>query len=161
MRTAGLVYVAYFALSIAGSATKDLPLQLVSTGVYFGLAVVLYRLFAAADPRAALALLPLAALGCVIQGMGQLGSDAALLRLALVPFALFLVVLGYLVARSSVAPTALGILIAAAGIAWCFVIIPGIPSWYGAVALFLGIVGEGALAIWLLVPLGRIGGARR
>ncbi len=151
MRTAGLVYVAYFAISIAGAAVKNLPLQVGSTAVYFVLAVFLYQLFAPADPRVALALLPLAALGCVIQGVGQVAADADLLRLALLPFALFLVVLGYLIARSTIAPLALGILVALAGIAWCFVVIPGLPTWYSVLALILGIAAEGALAIWLLV----------
>ena len=146
-----MVYVAYFALAIAGGGFRNLPLQVVATAAYFVLAVFLYRLFAPADPRVALALLPLAALGCVIQGVGQVAADAGLLRLALLPFALYLVALGYRIARSTTAPLALGILVAVAGIAWCFVVIPGLPSWYIAAALILGIVAEGALAVWLLV----------
>src|SRR4051794_35410108 len=104
MRGAGLVYVAYFALSITGAALRSVPLQVIATAWYFVLAVVLYRLFAPADPTVALALLPLALLGCAIQAWGQVQADAGLLRLALVAFGLFLVVLGYLVARSTFAP---------------------------------------------------------
>ena len=151
MRMAGFVYVAYFALAIAGATLRNMPLQLVGTAIYFLLAVLLYRLFAPADPRIALALLPLAALGCVIQGAGQLQADAGLLRVALFPFALFLAVLGYLIARSMFAPREPGLLVALAGIAWTLVVIPGIPTWYTGASVLLGIVAEGALAVWLLL----------
>jgi hypothetical protein len=151
MRGAGLVYVAYFVLSAAGAALRNVPLQVVATASYFVLAVVLYRLFAPADPVAALALLPLALVGCVIQAFGQVQGDAGVLRLALVPFGLFLVVLGYLIARSAFGPLALGALLVVAGLAWPIAVIPGAPSWSAAVAVALGIVAEGALAIWLLV----------
>ena len=41
--------------------------------------------------------------------------------------------------------------LAVAGIAWPLVAIPGMPSWYAAVAIALGIVAEGAPVIWLLL----------
>ena len=151
VRSAGLVYVAYFGLSVAGAALRSVPLQVFATAFYFVLAIVLYRLFASADPLVALALLPLALIGCVIQAYGQLQADAGVLRVALVPFGLFLVVLGYLIVRGAAAPLALGTLLLLAGIAWPIVVIPSVPSWYAGVAIVLGIVAEGALAIWLLV----------
>ena len=154
MRAVGLFYVAYFLLSIAGAALRNLPLQLVATAFYFVLAVLLYRLFAPAHPRVALALLPLALIGCLIQGFGQAQADAGMLRIALVPFGLFLVVLGYLIARSAFAPVALGVLLFVAGIAWPVVAVPAVPGWYAAIAVVLGIVAEGALAIWLLIAPG-------
>jgi hypothetical protein len=126
-------------------------LQVAATWFYVVVAVVLYRLFAPADPLVALALLPLAFIGCLLQAFGQVQADAGLLRLALVPFGLFLLVLGYLIARSSFAPVALGALVAVAGIAWPIVVIPAMPSWYAGVAIVLGIVAEAGLAIWLLI----------
>ena len=126
-------------------------MQVAATWFYVVVAVVLYRLFAPADPLVALALLPLAFIGCLLQAFGQVQADAGLLRLALVPFGLFLLVLGYLIARSSVAPVALGALLAVAGIAWPMVVIPAMPSWYAGVAIVLGIVAEAGLAIWLLI----------
>lgn len=55
-------------------------------------------------------LLPLAFIHYVIQGVGQVRADAGTLRLALLPFAAFLMVRGYLIARSTAAPVALGVL---------------------------------------------------
>src|SRR5436309_10708830 len=126
MRTVGLIYLAYFVLSIVAGALRNVPLEVVATALYFVLALSLYRLFAPADPRIALLTLPLAAAGCAIQGIGQIQADAVLLRAALFPFALFLVVLGYLVVRSTFAPRAIGVLLALAGIAWSLlVVVPG------------------------------------
>ncbi len=88
------------------------------------LTVFLYQLFGPADPRIALALFPLAALGGLIQGLGQAKVDIGLVRAALVPFALFLVVLGHLIGRSTFAPRELGVLVAAAGIVWPIAVTP-------------------------------------
>src|SRR3954468_18997141 len=98
MRVAGLAYVAYFALALAGGALKNVPVQVLATALYFVVSVLLYRTFGPADAMVALALLPLAAVGCAIQGYGQLQADAGMLRAALIPFGLFLVVLAYLLA---------------------------------------------------------------
>jgi hypothetical protein len=150
MRTAGRIFVAYFALSVMAAAVKIIPLQIFGTALYFVLAVALYRLFAPANPTLALTLVPLALIGCVIQGIGQANADAGMLRAALVPFGGFLIVLGYLAARSSLVPLPLAALLVLAGAAWPGVNVPGAPTWYAAVAVVLGLVAEGGLALWLV-----------
>ena len=60
MTIVGLAYVAFLLLSLAGTTLRNVPLQLVGSATGFVLAVLLYRLFAPADPYVALALLPLA-----------------------------------------------------------------------------------------------------
>jgi hypothetical protein len=147
----GLVYVAFLLLSLAGERLRNMPLQLVGNATGFVLAVLLYRLFAPADPHIALALLPLAFIHYVIQGVGQVRADAGTLRLALLPFAVYLMVLGYLIARSTFAPIALGLLIALAGLGWLIAVVPRVPTWSALAVVLFGIVAEVALAIWLLV----------
>jgi hypothetical protein len=147
----GLAYVAFLLLSLAGERLRSIPLQLVGSATGFVLAVLLYRLFAPADPRIALALLPLAFIHYVIQGVGQVRADAGTLRLALLPFAAYLMVLGYLIARSTFAPVALGVLIVLAGLAWLIAVVPRVPTWSTLAVVFFGIVAEVALAIWLLM----------
>jgi hypothetical protein len=151
MRVAGLAYVAYFALALAGGALKNVPLQVVATAVYLLVSVVLYRTFRSADPTVAVTLLPLAFVGCLIQGYGQSQGDAGLLRAALVPFGLFLVVLASLLVRTDGAPLALAVIVGVAGLAWPVVAVPGVPTSYAAVAIGLGLLAEGALMVWLLV----------
>ncbi len=150
MRIVGLVYVAFLLLSLAGMTLRNLPLQLVGSATGFVLAVLLYRLFAPADPQIALALLPLAFIHYAIQGVGQVRADAGMLRLALLPFAAYLLVLGYLIAQSTFAPVALGVLIALAGLAWLIAIVPGVPTWATLAVVLFGGVAEVALALWLL-----------
>jgi hypothetical protein len=115
MKIVGLAYAAFLLLSLAGMTLKNVPLQLAASATGFVLAVLLFRLFAPGDPLIALTLLPLAIIHYVIQGAGQIQADAGMLRLALVPFAAYLMALGYLIARSTLAPFSLGVLIAPQG----------------------------------------------
>jgi uncharacterized protein DUF4386 len=151
MKIAGLVYVAFFLLSLAGMTLRNVPLQLVGNVTGFVLAVLLYRLFAPVDPIIALALLPLAFIHYVIQGVGQVRGDTGTQRIALLPFAVYLVVLGYLIAQSTFAPDAIGVLIVLAGLAWLIVVVPGVPTWSTLAVVLFGIVAEVALAAWLLI----------
>ena len=149
-RLAGRLYVVYFVLAVAGAALGSLELSLVGTAAYLLLAVQLYRFVAPVDRRVAFVLLPLAALGCVIQGAGMIEADGSLQRLALVFFALFLVALGYLVARSGFMPRAIGVYLLLAGLAWCTVVIPGMPSPIALILMAFGGFAELVLALWLL-----------
>ena len=151
MRIVGLVYVAFLLLSLAGMTLRNMPLQLVGSATGFVLAVLLYRLFAPVDPDIALALLPLAFIHYVIQGVGQVRADAGMLRLALLPFAAFLMVLGYLIARSTFAPLELGVVIVLAGLGWVIAVVPRVPTWSTLAVVLFGVVAEVALAIWLLI----------
>ena len=151
MTIVGLVYVAFLLLSLAGMTLRNMPLQLVGSATGFVLAVLLYRLFAPVDPGIALALLPLAFIHYVIQDVGQVRADAGMLRLALLPFAAYLMVLGYLIARSTFAPVALGVLIVLAGLAWLIAVVPRSPTWSTLAVVLFGVVADVALAIWLLI----------
>lgn len=150
MTVAGLTYVAFLLLSFAGTTLRNVPLQLVGNATGFVLAVLLYRLFAPAEPLVALALLPLAFVHYLIQGIGQVRSDTGMLRLALVPFAAYLILLGYLIARSTFAPGGLGVLIVLAGVAWLIAVAPGVPTWSTLAVVVFGVFAEVTLAIWLL-----------
>jgi Domain of unknown function (DUF4386) len=78
-------------------------------------------------------------------------GDAGTVRVALVPFAAYLVLLGYLIARSTFAPSALGLVIGLAGLGWLVAVVPRAPTWSTLAVVLFGIVAEVALAIWLLV----------
>ncbi len=151
MKIVGLVYVAFLILSLLGMTLRNVPLKLVGNAIGFVLAVLLYRLFAPVDPPIALALLPLAFIHYAIQGVGQARADVGTLRLALLPFAFYLMVLGYLIARSTFAPVALGVLIILAGLAWLIAVPPKVPTWATLAVVLFGIVAEVALVIWLLI----------
>lgn len=65
-------------------------------------------------------------------------------------FALFLVALGYLVARSGFLPRAIGVYLFLAGIAWCTVVIPGLASPIAVVLMGFGGLAELVFALSLL-----------
>jgi hypothetical protein len=150
-RLAGIVWIAYFGLSVAGSALKILPLSLAANAVYFVVAVVLFQLLGPADRLLAFALLPLAALGCAIQSVGMIQVDRGVQRVALVFFGLFLAVLGYLLVRSRVAPPLLGYALIAGGLGSVALVVPQVPAPMTAVAFVVAGLSEGALALWLLL----------
>lgn len=151
MTVVGVVYGASLLLSAGGMVLRSTALQLFATAFSFVLAVLLYWLFAPPEPRLAVALLPLAFTHCVIQGAGELRADVRLRRFALLPFAGFLVVLGYLIARSTFAPAALGVVIVVAGLAWLITVAPRTPIWATLAVVAFGVIAELTLATWLLV----------
>jgi len=150
-RLAVIIWVTYFGLSGAGLGLKILPLSLVANAVYFILAIVLYRYFASADPLVALVVLPLAALGSVIQSVGMIQNDRGIQLVALVFFGLFLATLGSLLLRAAVAPTPIGYALVAAGLASCTLLIPQLPAPVTAVVIGLGALAEGSFALWMLI----------
>jgi len=150
-RLAVIVWVAYFGLSAAGLGLNILPLSLAANAVYFVLAIVLFRYFAAGDPLVALALLPLAALGCVVQSVGMIQDDRGIQRMALVFFGLFLGIIGVLLLRADIAPRPIGYALVAAGVVSCTLLIPELPAPMTALALVAGGLAEGAFAFWMLV----------
>lgn len=150
-RIAGLVWIAYFGLAVAGTTLKILPLSLAANAVYFVVAVVLYQLLAPADRLVALALLPFAAIGCVIQSIGMIQDDRDIQRTALAFFGLFDAVLGYLLLRSRVAPPLIGYALVAGGLGSFTLIFPQTPAPLAAVAFGIAALAEGALVLWLLI----------
>ena len=64
---------------------------------------------------------------------------------------LFLALLGWLIFKSGVLPRALGVLVAAAGIAWLTFQVPPLAERIGFEVEILGVVAEAALMLWLLV----------
>jgi Domain of unknown function (DUF4386) len=150
-RLAVIIWVAYFGLSGVGLGLKILPLSLVANAVYFVLAIVLFQYLRSAAPLTALALLPLAALGCVIQSIGMIQGDRGIQVVALVFFGLFLATLGYLLLRAGIAPSPIGYALVAAGLASCALLIPQLPAPLVALVLGLGALAEGSFALWLLI----------
>ena len=150
-RVAGLVWIAYFGLSIAGGGLKILPLSLAANAVYLVVAVVLFQLLAPADRLIALALLPLAAVGCLIQSIGMIQDDRDIQRTAVAFFGLFDAVLGYLLLRSRVAPPLIGYALMVGGLGSFTLISPQTPAPLAAVAFGVAALAEGGLVLWLLV----------
>ena len=76
---------------------------------------------------------------------GQVGSIALLFD------GLFLLVIGYLIFRSTFLPRILGALVALAGLAWLTFLVPPLARDVSAYVEVVGAVAEAALMLWLLV----------
>ena len=150
-RLAVIVWVAYFGLSAAGLGLKILPLSLAANAVYFVLAIVLFQYLRSGDPLIALALLPLAALGSIVQSVGMIQGDRGIQLVALVIFGLFLATLGLLLLRAGIAPPPIGYALVAAGLASCALLVPQLPAPLVALVLGVGALAEGSFAVWMLV----------
>jgi len=150
LRTVGLLWFVYIAIAGVGEATHLVLAKLAATAFYFVIAFFLYRTFAAAEPWAALLLLLLAALGCVIQGIAQVRGERDIELIALFFFGLFLATLGYLVMRTELRPGWVGGVLVVAALAWCVAIIPGTPLALKAVTGAFGAVAEGIFALSLI-----------
>ena len=150
-RLAVIIWVIYFGLSGAGLGLKILPLSLVANAVYFVLAIVLFQYLRSGDPLIALALLPLAALGSIVQSVGMIQGDRGIQLVALVIFGLFLATLGLLLLRAGIAPPPIGYALVAAGLASCALLVPQLPAPLVALVLGVGALAEGSFAVWMLV----------
>ena len=149
-RLAGLVWVAYFGLAVAGTTLKIVPLSVAANAVYYVVAVVLVRFLGPADRLLPFAMLAFAAVGCVIQSVGMIQGDRDIQRTALAFFGLFDAVLGYLLLRSR-APSLIGYALVAGGLGSFTLIFPQTPAPMAAVAFGVAALAEGGLVLWLLL----------
>lgn len=72
-------------------------------------------------------------------------------EIALLFDGLFLIVLGYLIFGSALVPRAIGVLVVLAGLAWLTFLAPPLARALATPVEVLGVVGEGALMLWLIV----------
>jgi hypothetical protein len=69
----------------------------------------------------------------------------------LVFFGFYCLLIGYLIFKSTFLPRILGVLMAFGGLGWLTFLSPPLADYLSPYTLAPGILGEGALALWLLV----------
>ena len=150
-RIAGLFYLGTFVTGMVALAagTGMAVANAIATLCYVGVTVLFYVLFRRVSPTlsAVAALFSLA--GCVMSVLLALHLRAPVNPLAL--FGCYCILIGYLVAASSVMPPLLGLAMAVGGVSWLTF---GVPALARALVPFNyapGILAEGALTAWLLV----------
>jgi hypothetical protein len=72
-------------------------------------------------------------------------------NISLVFFGFYCLLIGYLIFRSTFLPRILGVLMAFAGLGWLTFLSPPLAKYLSPYILSPGILGEGALTLWLLV----------
>jgi hypothetical protein len=151
-RIAGGFYLLTFVFGIAGLRTAGnmrVAVNLVAAVVYYVVTVMLFQLYKPVSQTGSLvtALFSFAALT-----IGVL-SDVGVVRFplnTLVLFGVYCIGLGWLTLKATFMPKAIGVLLIVAGLGWLTFVHPPLAKWLGAFAMAPGMVGEGALTLWLL-----------
>ncbi|HEV2388359.1 MAG TPA: DUF4386 domain-containing protein [Candidatus Acidoferrales bacterium] len=89
--------------------------------------------------------------GLVVSSMGALEWHPQGAGVGRLSFGAYCLLIGYLIFRSSFLPRTLGALMAFAGLSWLIFLSPPLASRSSLYPLAAGIVGQGSLALWLLV----------
>ena len=151
-RIAGLFYLLVFVFGITALNTSGRPqlaANLLAAAVYYVVTVMLYRLYQPVSAKGSLvtALFSFAAL--TIGLLGDFGFGRFPLN-TLVLFGAYCIGLGCLTLKASFLPRAIGVLLIVAGLGWLTYVHPPLAKRLGALAMAPGMIGEGALTLWLL-----------
>src|SRR3954463_10086431 len=145
-RIAGVVYLLVFvtgatALLARGSLRSASG---VAAGVlYVVVTLLFYQLFRPVNQPVALAATMVSLLGIAI---------GPLLKVNPLPlFGLYCLMVGYLIVRSAFVPKVLGVLMAIGGLGWLTFASPSLAAQLTPYNFAPGMVGEGALTLWLLL----------
>lgn len=166
-RIAGVLYLLIFIVCPTGASTAT-PLNIAVTMMCdASLAFIFYVLFKPVNRDVAMlallfrlifvAIMTLASLNYFgVLDLFQSAHSArvfdAVDRLSLVPFGVHCLLLGYLIYRSKFLPRFLGILLAVAGLTYVNFIYPWLVHAAFPYLLIPGVLGEGLLTLWLIVP---------
>src|SRR5204863_8676092 len=120
---------------------------------YVVVAVVFYGLFKVVDASLSMIAALFSLLGCAISAADVFHHVSYPVRVVnpLALFGVYCLRIGYLIFRSTFLPRILGVLMAFGGLSWLTFISPELANYLSPYNLAPGILGEGALTVWLLL----------
>lgn len=163
---AGAYYLIIFVAAPSGAATATPLRMLLTMACDTAVALIFYVLFKPVSRKVALAalvfrlifvgMMTFAALdyfGALdfLQSAGSADTFNTIYRLALVPFGVHCLLIGYLIYRSEFLTRFLGVLLALGGLAYVAFVSPSLAQHFYPYILIPGVVGEGVLTLWLLI----------
>ena len=158
-RIAGVFYLltilsgAFAAFASGRLLVYSNAVSLVATACYIVVTVLFYSLFKPVDSSLSLIAAVFSLVGCLLGALNVLHWIPSPIRSVnpLVLFGVYCLLIGYLVFRSSFLPRVLGVLMALGGLSWLTFVFPELADSLSPYNLVPGILGEGALTVWLLV----------
>lgn len=129
--------------------TQASVVLLVATGCYVAVTALFYDLFRPVSRALSLTAACFSLVGCTISALTTLHL-AAIGISPLVFFGCYCLLIGYLIIRSTFLPPVLGALMALGGLGWLTFLSPELSSRLSPYNLAPGILGESALAFWLI-----------
>lgn len=151
-RLAGFFYLLTF---VSGIASLFLGARMVSANAiaamaYVAVTVLFYWLFKPVSARLSAVAALFSLTGCVLSAVDAF-RVAPIAISPLVFFGVYCLLIGYLIYRSTYLPRFLGVLMAIGGLSWLTFGLPGLARALYPFNFAPGIIGEGALTVWLLV----------
>jgi len=152
-RIAGVFYLLTFltggvALSVRGR--WGLLAGLIAGACYIVVTLLFYYLFKPVNRSLSLLAALISLLGCTVGPVGLLVHGAAHIS-PLVFFGFYCLLIGYLIFQSTFLPRVLGLLMVIAGLGWLTFLWPPFANYLSPYIFAPGLLGEGALTLWLLV----------
>jgi hypothetical protein len=127
-----------------------LIVTLAATVCYIVVTVLFYEIFKPVNKFLSLIAVIFSLAGCIFGAFDAFGWDLLHIN-NLVFFGLYCILIGYLIIRSNFLPRVLGALMIIGGLSWLTFLSPSLVGILSPYNLAPGILGEGALTLWLLV----------
>jgi hypothetical protein len=152
-RIAGVFYLLTFltgAVALFVRGRLGFAAGLVAGACYIAVTLLFYYIFKPVNRSLSLLAALVSLLGCAV-GPLSLFVHAASHISPLVFFGFYCLLIGYLIFRSTFLPRILGALMAFAGLGWLTFLSPSLANHLSPYIFAPGMLGEGALTLWLLV----------
>lgn len=152
-RLAGLFYLLTFATGIAALFLRGAAGAAAGTiaGLsYIAVTILFYRIFRPVHQTISLIAAIVSLAGCAAGVLATARLIPASIH-PLVFFGVYCLLIGWLIDRSAFLPKFLGVLMAFAGLGWLTFLSPSLARSLSPYIMAPGMIGEGALTVWLLV----------
>jgi hypothetical protein len=152
-RTAGVFYLLTFVTGIFALLVRNrlgFAVGLMAAAFYVAVTLLFYYMFRPVNRRLSLLAAILSLAGCVIGPLSLLFQALSRIN-PLVFFGFYCLLIGYLIFKSTFLPRTLGTLMVLAGLSWLTFMSPALAGYLSPYNMFPGMIGEGALTLWLLV----------
>jgi hypothetical protein len=157
-RIAGVFYLLTILTgALAASVSGGLVLyrdafSLAATACYIVVTLLFYPLFKPVDSSLSLIAAVFSLAGCALGALSVFHLVPPYIKSVnpLICFGVYCLLIGYLIFRSTFLPRVLGVLMAFGGLVWLTFVSPDLADYLSPYNLAPGILGEGALTVWLL-----------
>lgn len=126
--------------------------SLAATACYIVVTLIFYPLFKPVDSSLSLIAAVFSLAGCALGALSTFHLVPPYIKSVnpLICFGVYCLLIGYLIFRSTFLPRGLGVLMAFGGLGWLTFVSPDLADYLSPYNLAPGVLGEGALTVWLL-----------
>lgn len=149
-RIAGALYLIVFVAGTLALVTGSNLANLIAGVCYIAVTLLFYYIFKPVNRYLSLLAACVSLAGIILGVISTMGLMPFRLN-PLVLFGVYCLLIGYLVFRSTFLPRFLGVLMAIGGLGWLTFISPRLAGSLAPYNFAPGMIGEGALTLWLLI----------